>query len=145
MEKKPVTLKDVTLFWAHLNTKNDMSGKYQVDICQLSDSQVQGLENLGMSIRNKDDDRGYFFTAKSAKFPIIPVDNQGAVLPDDISVGNGSKADVRGIIFDWTHAPTKRSGKSFGINIKGLIIKDLVRYEPAGDGDDFSDLEEEIL
>lgn len=145
MEKKPVTLKDVTLFWAALNHKNEMSDKYQVDICQLSDSQVKGLQDLGINVRNKDDDRGYFFTAKSAKYPIVPVDDMGAVLPDDIVVGNGTKADVRGIIFEWTHAPTKRSGKSFGINIKGLIIKDLVKYDPTGGGDDFSDLEEEIL
>jgi len=144
MEKKPVTLKDVTLFWAHLNNKNELSGKYQVDICQLSDSQVKGLQDLGINVRTKDDDRGYFFTAKSAKYPIVPVDNVGAVFPDDVVVGNGTKADVRGVIFEWTHAPTKRSGKSFGINIKGLIIKDLVGYD-ANNGTDFSDLEEEIL
>jgi hypothetical protein len=144
MEKKPVTLKNVTLFWPYLHVTNELSGKYQVDICQLSDSQVKGLQDLGMTIRNKDDDRGYFFTAKSAKYPIVAIDDQGATLPDDVVVGNGTKADVRGIIFEWTHAPTKRSGKSFGINIKGLIITDLVGYNNT-DATDFSDLEEEIL
>jgi hypothetical protein len=61
-----------------------------------------------------------------------------------LSWATAPKQTYEGVIFEWTHAPTKRSGKSFGINIKGLIIKDLVGYD-ANNGTDFSDLEEEIL
>ncbi len=145
MEKKPVTLKNVTLYWPFLRVTNGLSGKYQVDICNLSESQVDGLKRLGLNIRNKGDDRGDFFTAKSAKYAIIPVDEEGNEIPEDVVVGNGTKADVRGSIYQWTHAPTKKSGYSFSINIKGLIVKDLVSYNANNDDTDFGDLEEEVL
>ena len=70
MNKVSVDLDNVTLFWASLSEKNQMSGKYQVDLCQLSPDQVSTLEDIGVNVRTKGDDKGYFVTAKSANFPI---------------------------------------------------------------------------
>ena len=128
MNKVPVDLNNVTLYWASLNEPNTMSGKYQVDLCQLSDDQVAKLEDIGVNVRTKGDDRGYFITAKSAKFPITPYTKDGSVFEG--MVANGSKANVKAEAYEWTHAPTKRSGWAVGIKIGGLQITDLIEYTP---------------
>ena len=63
-QAKPTTLK-TTLFWANLSTKNEMSGKYQVDLSNLSDAAISALEERGLQVKSKDDDRGSFLTVKS--------------------------------------------------------------------------------
>jgi len=128
MNKVPVDLNNVTLFWAALNEPNKMSGKYQVDLCQLSEDQVAKLEDIGINVRTKGDDRGYFVTAKSAKFPITAYTKDGSVYEG--LVANGSKANVKAEAYEWTHAPTKRSGWAVGIKIGGLQITDLIEYTP---------------
>ena len=128
MNKVPLTLKGVTLYWASLNKPNELSGKYQVDLCNLSEQQVGTLEDTGVNVRNKGDDRGYFITAKSAKFPIAAYMRDGTIFEG--MVANGSKADVQAEAFEWHHAPTKRSGMSVGIKIGGLTVTDLVEYSP---------------
>lgn len=128
MNKVPVDLNNVTLYWAALREPNQLSGKYQVDLCQLSPEQVATLENLNINVRTKGDDRGYFVTAKSANYEILPY------LPDGTEfkglVANGTKADVKCEVYEWKHAPTKRSGFSIGVKIGGLQITDLIEYTP---------------
>ena len=36
-----IALKDVTLYWANLRQRNEMSGKYQVDLCNLNEKQKE--------------------------------------------------------------------------------------------------------
>jgi hypothetical protein len=36
------------VMWAYLVKPNDMSGKYQVDLCNLSDKAVEALESMGI-------------------------------------------------------------------------------------------------
>ena len=141
--KKQLALKEVTLYWACLRHKNDMSGKYQVDLCNLNPNQKEALEDAGIAVRNKGDDRGDFVTAKSAKYEIIPKDDSGADLSMDVQVGNGSKANVVVETYEWKHAPTKRSGVGLGIKIGGLVVTDLNQYRPAGEVA-FEDLEEAL-
>jgi len=130
MNKVPVDLDNVTLFWASLDEPNTLSGKYQVDLCQLNETQISALEDIGVNVRTKDDDRGYFITAKSAKFPITPYLKEGGVYEG--KVANGSKANVKAEAYEWTHAPTKRSGWAVGIKIGGLTVTDLIEYSPQG-------------
>ena len=128
MNKVPVDLNNVTLYWAALAEKNQMSGKYQVDLCQLDPEQVAKLEEIGLNVRTKGDDRGYFVTAKSANFPIAAYLSDGTIFGG--KVANGSKADVKAEAYEWTHAPTKRSGWAIGIKIGGLTVTDLIEYTP---------------
>jgi hypothetical protein len=53
MNKVPVELNNVTLYWASLAEPNTMSGKYQVDLCQLNEEQVGVLEDIGLNVRTK--------------------------------------------------------------------------------------------
>jgi hypothetical protein len=138
-----IALKDVTLYWANLRQRNDMSGKYQVDLCNLNEKQKEALEDAGISVRNKGDDRGDFVTAKSKNFEIIAFDKDGLEISENVLVGNGTKANVITETYEWSHAATKRSGVSLGIKIGGLVVTGMNEYKPTVEAS-FEDLEEAL-
>jgi hypothetical protein len=53
MDIKPVRI-EATLMWPFLDKPNDMSGKYQVDLTNLSEKAVRALEDMGITVRNKE-------------------------------------------------------------------------------------------
>ena len=121
---------EADLMWAFLDTPNAMSGKYQIDLCNLSNNAIKALEELGVNVRNKDD-KGFFITAKSKNYPISAIDEKGA--PVFAKVGNGS----RGIALIKPYA-YKVNGKSgVGVGINKLIVTKLVEYnaEPVDTAD----------
>ena len=87
-EAKPVTI-NADMMWSSLTEVNRMSGKYQVDLANLSKAAVEALEMMGLNVRRKDG-QGDFITAKSSH-PIRIYDTDGAEIKG-ILVGNGSKA-----------------------------------------------------
>lgn len=124
-----IKLTGVTLYWPFLNETNQLSGKYQVDVSNLNPKQVARLEEEGITIRNKGDERNHFVTMKSAKFPIRPYNPDGTEIL--AKVGNNSIADVVVKPYAWK-APTGQKGVSVGI--QRLIVTDLVEYDaPAGE------------
>ena len=139
--KAQIPLKDVTLYWANLRERNDMSNKYQVDLCNLNDEQVKAFKAAGVTPRSRDDDRGLFVTAKSSNYPIIAYRDSGEEIHD--KVANGTIANVVCETYDWSHAPTKRKGTGVGIKIGGLIVTDLKVYNPTNDVS-FNDLEDAL-
>ena len=114
---------DVQLFWASVHTPNDMSGKYQVNLSNLTPAQIESLEDEGCSVRTKDNqpEMGTFITAKSS-YPIKVVDTKGNLIND--LVGNGSVADV---LFT-TYSGKNKFGSYAGISVKKIILKELVSY-----------------
>ena len=63
------------IMWAYLDKVNDMSGKFQVDLCNLSDNASKALEDLGIDVKTKEG-KGKFITCKSTR-PIIAYDDGG--------------------------------------------------------------------
>jgi hypothetical protein len=127
-QTKPLKI-EAELMWAFLDTPNQMSGKYQVDLCNLSKSAIKALEDAGVKVRNKED-KGFFITAKSTKYPITAVDREGK--PIEAKVGNGSKGVA--IVNFYDHKFAKQYGLGVGIN--KLIVTDLIEYanaDPIGD------------
>lgn len=118
-----------TIYWANLNRKNEMSGKYQVDLGNLSEKAVNALEMLGISVNNKGDDRANFITVKS-NYPIDPeFANSDPV--DSGMVGNGTKANVAIGYYDWEF----RGKKGRSPSIKKMRITELHVYgEEADEG-----------
>ena len=114
----------VPLFWASVHTVNDMSKKYQVNLTNLSASQIEALEEAGLAVRTKEEqpEMGTFITA-SSQYPIKVVDTDGNLI-DDL-IGNGSVADV---LFD-TYSGKNKFGPYCGISVKKLVVTDLVAYE----------------
>ena len=110
------------VMWAYLDKPNDMSGKYQVDLCNLSDSAVGALEGMGVTVRQKED-KGYFITCKSTN-PIRAYDRDGDVI-EGISIGNGSKAVAMIGTYNWTFKNKEGTSPS----LKKLVVDELVAYE----------------
>jgi|TARA_R110000782_G_scaffold67052_2_gene135664 hypothetical protein len=124
---KPITV-NTTIYWANLATKNEMSGKYQVDLGNLSEGAVAALQQRGIDAKikpPKEDapEMGQFVTCKSVN-PIRAYNTAG----DEISelVGNGSKAKVALGYYDW-RSPAGKSGRS--ASILKLIVTELEVYD----------------
>lgn len=117
----PIKLK-AEVMWANLDTRNEMSGKYQVDLCKLSAGASQALRDMGIEVKNKDD-KGDYITCKSNN-PIRAYDSNGLEL-DGVSVGNGSKA----VAVIGSYAWTFRNKEGVSPSLKKLAITELVSYE----------------
>jgi hypothetical protein len=124
------------VMWAYLDRQNEMSGKYQVDLCNLSDAAVNALEGMGLTVRQKDD-KGYFITCKSNN-PIKAFDKNGDII-DGVSIGNGSKAEALVGFYEWRYQ--KKEGVS--PSLKKLVITELQAYEDAEAVSDMGD--DEVL
>ena len=120
-----VTIK-ATIYWAQLKKKNDLSGKYQVDLGNLSDAAAEALEGLGITVHNKGDDKGHYITCKSVN-TMRAYDEDGIEI--DVDIGNGSQAVAVIGYFDWSFR--NKSGRS--PNLKRLKVTKLVEYSEEGD------------
>jgi|TARA_R110002167_G_scaffold543_6_gene2453 hypothetical protein len=128
MDKKTPIVLNADLFWANLQQRNELSGKYQVNLSNLSSGAVAALEERGLNVNNKNDDQGSYIVTKSQN-PIKAYNTSG----DEImgNVGNGSKAKVAISYFDWEFSGKKGRSPSL---IK-LIVTDLEEYESANVAD----------
>lgn len=122
METKPMKI-EADIMWAFLDTPNTMSGKYQVDLCNLSKNAIKALEEVGVNVRNKDD-KGFFVTAKSKNYAITAIDEAGN--PITAKIGNGS----RGIALIKPYAYKMNGKAGVGVGINKLIVTKLVEYNP---------------
>jgi len=121
-------LDNVELMWPFLYERNKLSGKYQVDIVNLDDDQIEAIEKTGVTVRSDANkpEKGFFITCKSKNYEITPHDKNGDVIPSSIKVGNGSKANIMVKPYSWK-SPTGQSGMS--LSIAKLVITDLNKYE----------------
>lgn len=131
MEMKPLKIA-ADIMWAFLDTPNQMSGKYQVDLCNLSPKAIAALEDIGVNVRNKEG-KGFFVTAKSIK-PVSTLDSDG--VPITVKVGNGSKGVA--LVQPYAYKASGKAGVAVGIN--KLVVTDLIEYN-----DHLEDLTEGVL
>lgn len=127
---------DIELYWPSLYAVNPTSNKFQVDLVNLNAKQVEKLESLGIEVKSKDDERGFFVTCKS-NYEIVPHDTNGDALPRDIKVGNGSRGSVMVKPYAWK-GPTGNKGVSLGI--AKLIVTDLKKYIQSEEAEDVETL-----
>jgi hypothetical protein len=125
-EKKAIKLK-ADVYWCQHNKVNDMSGKFQLNLCNLSDAAVEALEDMGISVQTGEDkkaDMGKYITCKSEKaIRVFDTDN------DEITeaIGNGSKGKALVSTYSWTY----KNKKGISPSLKKLVITDLVEYSAA--------------
>lgn len=125
MEQKEKIKINATINWAHLSKVNQMSGVYQVDLCNLSKPAVKALESLGVKAKRKEGDkvdRGFFITCKS-KHPIRAYDTDGNEIT--ANVGNGSTAVCWVSSYEWTF----KNKKDVSPSLLKLTITDLKVFE----------------
>ena len=127
-EKKKLKIK-CDIYWAQLNKMNEMSGAYQVNLCNLSDAAAEALEEMGLSVNQdseKKADMGKYITCKSKNKPMKAFDVAGDEITEDI--GNGSKAKALVGTYDWTY----KNKKGVSASLIKLVVTDLVEYEGGG-------------
>ena len=131
---KPVVL-NATVFWANLVEPNEMSGKYQVDLGELSPAAVEKLTQLGIDVKYKEG-LGDYITCKSQREIHAYSKDTGDNIAE-MGVGNGSKAIASIAPYAW-----KWKGKE-GVSpsLRKLVVTDLVTLD--GDAADF-DLDEAL-
>jgi len=98
------------VYWAQLNKINDMSGKYQVNIGQLSAKAVDALEAMGLSVLEKEG-MGKFITCKSDK-PIKAFDEDGEI-DSGVLIGNESECKALIKAYDWTYKTRRVKALAF--------------------------------
>jgi len=114
-----------------------MSGKYQVDLVNLSPENVEKIESLGLVARFREDkpDKGRFIVPKSIH-PIVPVRTDGSIIND--AVGNGSKASVLMTYYIPKRKPVgapDRSTSMLKITVNDLIVYNKEVPTPITDND----------
>lgn len=131
-----------TVSFPSLTRPDNMSGKYSVQLGNLSDAAAEKLEELGVNVKFKDDayNRGRFVECKS-KFPIdnskyqTVVDDAGLSMDPDL-IGPGSKVEAILKAYDWT-----MGGKSgVGVRLVKLQVKELAKAEALSSDDDMEAL-----
>ena len=128
-----------TFYWCSFAKPNEMSGKYQFDLGNLSDKAVKALEDMGLSVKNKED-RGYYITIKSTR-PIESVTEDDQIITGRDGeivhlVGNGSKGYVVVGYYDWEFKGKKGRSPS----ARKVVIQDLIKYDAEG-----NEQEEDVL
>jgi len=110
------------VYWCQNNKVNDMSGKYQLNLCNLSDAAVDALEAMGISVQTGEDkkaEQGRYITCKSQS-PIKVFDADGDLIEE--AIGNGSKAKALVGAYEWSYKNKKGISPSLGkIVITGLV------------------------
>ncbi len=138
MEIKPVKIQ-AEVQWAFFDKVNDMSGKFQCDLANLSEAAVKALESIGLAPRKREDkpEKGWFLTVKS-NYAIQPYDNEGKEIKD--IVGNGSKAIALIKPYSWKW----KNKEGVSASLAKIVITDLVKYDAAGNSAD-DNMDDDIL
>lgn len=125
------------IMWANLQTPNEMSGKYQVNLCNLSPAAVGAIEDMGLAVSSKEG-QGFYITCKS-KNPIRAYDSDGNDL-SNVMIGNGSEGVATVSFYDWTWK--NKEGRS--PSLKRLVITNLEVYGGEEEGEAV-DVDDEVL
>tara|TARA_R100001443_G_scaffold84537_2_gene91158 strand:+ start:611 stop:1027 length:417 start_codon:yes stop_codon:yes gene_type:complete len=118
-------------FWTKLNRKDEYSDKYQLDVGDLSEKSKEVLTSHGVKLKNKNDDRGEFITART-QYLVSVIDSDKKVIDSDTLIGNGSSVRVK-VDFNKTHPFVEKYGTS--MYLKKVQVTELVEYG----GNDFDD------
>lgn len=129
-----------TFYWANFYEHNSMSGKYQFEFGNLSEAAVKWLEEKGINVQNKGDERGYYIVYKSANYPFKPLDDDGMPMNQEIKVGNGSKGVVVTGIFEWKF----KNKKGVSASAKKIVVTSLKEYVKTDDKPVFDENEETL-
>ena len=111
-------------YWTKLNRKDEYSDKYQLDVGDLSDKSKEVLNSHGVKLKNKNDDRGEFITART-KYLVPVIDSDKKIIDRDTLIGNGSSVRVK-VDFNKNHPFAEKYGTS--MYLKKVQVTELVEY-----------------
>ena len=125
-------------YWAHIivpNTKFNTDGEWSIEVCNLDETNRKIAEADGLTIKNKEDERGDFVTLKQysrnkdGSFRDMSVkDSERNPFPSNKRVGNGSTVNA-------SYYPKEYTQYGGGVKgyLNGVQVVDLIEYS----SDDF--------
>jgi len=124
-------------YWAAISNPNTtFEPVWSIDLALDSKAKKEAID-LGLTVKNKSDDRGDFVTIKRKVKNKSGNDNPAPMLKDsqkrDIRgtlVGNGSDVNVLSKVYDWEYAGKKGKGS----DLQAVQVTNLVEYS---EGEDF--------
>ena len=120
-------------YWAHVitpNTKFNPDGEWSIEVCNLNAANKKIAQADGLTIKNKDDERGDFVTlkqyarSKDGSFrPMSVKDAERNPFPSNKRIGNGSKVNV-------SYYPKEYTVYGGGVKgyLNGVQVVDLIEY-----------------
>ena len=122
-------------FWTKLNRRDEYSDKYQMDIGELSEKSKDVLSSHGVNLKNKEDDRGEYVTARS-KYIVPIIDSDKRQVDLETLIGNGSEVKAK-VAFNKTHGFVDKNGTSLYLN--KVQVVSLIEFRQDTDFDDDDD------
>ena len=112
-------------YWANVRKPNAMSGKLQMDLGNMDKPSLALLKKAGVALKNKGDEKGAFITLKgSPQYPPKITDSKCNMIPEPVSIGNGSKVKVPFNTYDWDFKGKK--GTAVGLN--SVMVIEMVTF-----------------
>lgn len=110
--------------------RSDYSGKYEVNLCNLSPAVVKALEKEhGVTqLRTEDEDHknhswGTFTVARS-DYPVRVLDSKKRPISEDVLLGNGTVVYASVNPYPWTY----KSKKGVSLGCAGIQVIEFVEY-----------------
>jgi hypothetical protein len=127
-----------TAYWASIVSPNTTFDphRWEINVCNLSDETRAMVEEDGLPIKNKGDDRGDFVTIKrnltrkdggTNDAPKV-VDSNNSPMHNTL-IGNGSLVNVKYRPYSWSYS----NRKGVSADLMAVQVVDLVEYMADGD------------
>lgn len=128
--------------WASISSPNStFEPVWQVDLA-VEGAELEKAKEMGLTIMNKNDDRGEFVRIKRKVYRKDGSKNKSPILKDsknhvlsEVNVGNGSDVRVLFKSFDWEYA----GKKGIGADLQAMQVINLIEYEAGEDFDVIDD------
>jgi len=127
-----------TAYWACVVSPNTTFDphRWEINVCNLSDETKAMVEEDGLTIKNKGDDRGDFVTIKrnltrkdggtNDAPKVVDADNSPM---HNTLIGNGSLVNVKYRPYAWSYG----NRKGVSADLSAVQVVDLVEYMATGD------------
>ena len=128
--------------WASLYERNDMSKKYQIDICNIDAKTVKQLEAAGIDVKTGEGEKAYkerYIIAKADKYRPRVLDRRGDLWDENVLIGNGS--DIKASVNAFKYNYKGKDGIGCGLN--DLMVTSLIERSGVDELDPEDDNEED--
>ena len=128
--------------WPSLYERNDMSKKYQIDICNIDAKTVKQLEAAGIDVKTGEGEKAYkerYIIAKADKYRPRVLDRRGDLWDENVLIGNGSEIKASVTAFKYNH----KGKDGIGCGLNDLMVTSLVERSGVDELDPEDDDEED--
>jgi hypothetical protein len=119
-----------TVWYQALDKKNELSDKFQIDLCQLKSAEVKVLEAIGLEVHDGGDNKPYHkrYITPKANRQVVMVDADKAAWDMTKVLGNGTliKCHVKAYDYDY------KGNKGVAAGLQAIQVLEHTSYDPAG-------------